>query len=172
MPMKDNDETEIMIEERIEQFLQNDNLNKEDKKKAASFFKQERTLFTINIQELGEMNMITYQIETANAKLIKQRVYRAAPSEYEFIKKELKEMEEKRLIRNTKLKGKKACWILCLQPYDYTIQHKSGHTHWNADALSQINGMENDVVEVYMVIEISNEEELVTENVKEQASEK
>ncbi|CAG8511208.1 20333_t:CDS:2 [Cetraspora pellucida] len=68
------------------------------------------------------------------------------PSEHEFIEKKLKKIEEKRLIR------------------------KSGHTHWNADALSQINRTGDDIVEIYIAIEESKEE-LVMETIEEQASE-
>ncbi|CAG8615893.1 12204_t:CDS:2, partial [Cetraspora pellucida] len=102
MPTKDDDETKITVERWIEQFLQNDNLDKEDKEKAASFFKQERTLFASDIRELGETN------------------------------------------------------------------HRSGCTHWNADALSRINGTEDDIVEIYMAIVESGEEELVTEKDEKQ----
>ncbi|CAG8577180.1 1632_t:CDS:2 [Cetraspora pellucida] len=49
MPMKDDDETEVIMEEWIEQFLQNDTLNKENKEKAVLFFKQERTLFASDL---------------------------------------------------------------------------------------------------------------------------
>ncbi|CAG8551394.1 13795_t:CDS:2, partial [Cetraspora pellucida] len=74
MLIKNNDETEIIVERQIEQFLQNDTLNKEDKEKAASFFEQKRDLFTSDMQELEKMNMITHHIKTANAKQIKREL--------------------------------------------------------------------------------------------------
>ncbi|CAG8518727.1 3657_t:CDS:2, partial [Cetraspora pellucida] len=49
------------------------------------------------------------------------------------------------------LKGKRAHWILRLQSYNYTIQHRSGRTYWNVDALSRINRTEDDVMEAYML---------------------
>ncbi|CAG8469669.1 6930_t:CDS:2, partial [Dentiscutata heterogama] len=183
---------EVQEPQVIEQFLQNDNLDKEDKEKATTFFRQERNLFASGIQELGETNVITHRIETGEARPIKQKAYRASPSEHEFIEKELKEMEEReyyhhyfgfkpfviitdhsalKWLHSTKLKGKRARWILRLQPYNYTIQHRSGRTHWNADALSRLNGAEEEVAEVYMAIEEGGKEELITENAEKQTSE-
>ncbi|CAG8771602.1 14568_t:CDS:2, partial [Cetraspora pellucida] len=124
MPTREDEEPELTVEGRIEQFLQNETLNTEDKSKAAAFFRRERTLFASDIQELGETNVITHRIETGIAKPIKQKAYRAAPSEHEFIERELKEMEKRGLIRK------------------------------------------------YMAIKESGKEELVTENVEEQANEK
>lgn len=56
-------------------------------------------------------------------------------------------------LHSTKLKGRRARWILRLQPYNYMIQHRSGSTHTNADALSRINSREEKIVEVYMAAE-------------------
>ena len=37
-----------------------------------------------------------------------------------------------------KLKGRIARWIMNIQSYDFTIEHKAGKKHKNADALSRI----------------------------------
>ncbi|CAG8509041.1 14016_t:CDS:2 [Cetraspora pellucida] len=42
----------------------------------------------------------------------------------------------------------------------------SGCTHWNADVLSRTNAMKDEIVEIYMTIVESIEEELVTETSK------
>ncbi|CAG8777127.1 29680_t:CDS:2, partial [Racocetra persica] len=44
---------------------------------------------------LGKTTVTSHRIDTCEAKPIKQRAYRAAPNEHEFIEKELKEMEER-----------------------------------------------------------------------------
>lgn len=41
-------------------------------------------------------------------------------------------------LRSTELKGKRARWILRLEPYNFTIVHRAGRKHNNADTLSRI----------------------------------
>lgn len=40
-------------------------------------------------------------------------------------------------LETSKLKGRRARWILRLQPYNYTIVHRAGKRHTNVDALSR-----------------------------------
>ncbi|CAG8838994.1 16033_t:CDS:1, partial [Cetraspora pellucida] len=41
-------------------------------------------------------------------------------------------------LNTSKLKGKRARWILRLQPYNYTKVHRPGRKYSNVDALSRI----------------------------------
>ncbi|CAG8765711.1 110_t:CDS:1, partial [Dentiscutata heterogama] len=66
---------------------------------ALAFFKGERHLFTNNIQGLGKVTDVTHQIDTADAKPIKQHFYHTSPDEQEFLDKELASLEEQGLIR-------------------------------------------------------------------------
>ena len=44
----------------------------------------------------------------------------------------------KSLIKTKEPRGMRARWIMKLQEYDFTIEHKSGSTNKNADALSRL----------------------------------
>jgi len=41
-------------------------------------------------------------------------------------------------LRTTELKGRRARWILRLEPYNFTILHRAGKKHNNADTLSRL----------------------------------
>ena len=41
-------------------------------------------------------------------------------------------------LKTTELKGRRARWILRLEPYNYTIIHRAGRKHNNADAMSRM----------------------------------
>jgi hypothetical protein len=64
-------------------------------------------VFVENISEegqtsdLGQIHIVEHEIKTKDAFPIKQRAYRVAPSDYEFIKNEIQTMKEKRIIRES-----------------------------------------------------------------------
>ncbi|CAG8710982.1 24509_t:CDS:2, partial [Cetraspora pellucida] len=113
MPTKDDDETEVTVEEQIEQFLQNDNLDKEDKEKAVSFFKQKRTLFASDIRELGETNVITHGIETAAI---------VESSEEELVTEKDEKQDDKEQTNLTNFEQHLALKIMDLQKAIYTVE--------------------------------------------------
>jgi RNase H-like domain found in reverse transcriptase len=41
-------------------------------------------------------------------------------------------------LKTSELKGRRARWILRLEPYNYTIIHRAGRKHNNADAMSRM----------------------------------
>jgi hypothetical protein len=41
-------------------------------------------------------------------------------------------------LRTTELKGRRARWIFRLEPYNFTILHRAGKKHNNADTLSRL----------------------------------
>ncbi|CAG8766663.1 12172_t:CDS:1, partial [Ambispora leptoticha] len=98
---QEDTEVKLTVEEQIEKFLQNDALDKEEKEKAETFFQKEINIFTNNMQGLSKTTVTSHRIDTGGAKPIKQRAYRAAPNEHEFIEQELKELEERGLIQKS-----------------------------------------------------------------------
>jgi hypothetical protein len=41
-------------------------------------------------------------------------------------------------LKTSELKGRRARWILRLEPYNYTVIHRAGRKHNNADAMSRM----------------------------------
>jgi hypothetical protein len=58
-------------------------------------------------------------------------------------------------LRTSELKGRRARWILRLEPYNYTIIHRPGRKHNNADAMSRMYETEE---QIYMLQEDNNSE--------------
>ena len=64
-------------------------------------------LFTENISEerqtleLGQTNEVCLEINTPNARPIKQRAYKASPDDLEFLGTEIEEMEKRGIIRES-----------------------------------------------------------------------
>ena len=48
-------------------------------------------------------------------------------------------------------KGRRARWIMDLQQFKFTIQHRPGKANTNADALLRMYEQDKDIVECYMV---------------------
>ncbi|CAG8623740.1 10006_t:CDS:2 [Dentiscutata erythropus] len=63
-------------------------------------------------------------------------------------------------LRTSELKGKRARWIMRLEPYNITIIHRARHKHSNADALSRLNdkGKDREVMVNYISIDTDNGE--------------
>ncbi|CAG8753334.1 2895_t:CDS:2, partial [Dentiscutata heterogama] len=88
--------------ERIEESLINIPLNQEEKKKVLALLLVEKNIFASSISDLGQMNLVIYEIDAGIATSIKQALYRAAPSVRAFIKMEIAQLKAKRLVRNLK----------------------------------------------------------------------
>ncbi|CAG8784016.1 19763_t:CDS:2, partial [Racocetra persica] len=41
-------------------------------------------------------------------------------------------------LQTAELTGRRARWVLRMQPYNFKIQHRRGHVHRNVDALSRL----------------------------------
>ena len=64
-------------------------------------------------------------------------------------------------LRTTKLVGRRARWIMRLEPYNFTIIHRAGRKHNNADSLFRMyekDGLTEDEQEVNF-LDLSTEEE-------------
>src|SRR6185312_13495489 len=64
-------------------------------------------------------------------------------------------------LRTTKLVGRRARWIMCLDPYNFTIIHRAGRKHNNADSLFRMyekDGLTEDEQEVNF-LDLPTEEE-------------
>ena len=48
-------------------------------------------------------------------------------------------MAIKYLVNKAELSGRQARWILLLEEFDYTVEHKQSHMHLQADQLSRLS---------------------------------
>ena len=63
-------------------------------------------------------------------------------------------------LRTSELKGRRARWILRLEPYNYTIKHRAGRKHNNADAMSRMYEMEEPIYYCHIKEATDDEQEL------------
>lgn len=63
---------------------------------------REKNIFAHDVNDLRQTNVVTHGIDTGSAVLIKQSPYWAAPSVHEFIRKEVEQLKEKGLIKDSK----------------------------------------------------------------------
>ncbi|CAG8806024.1 8258_t:CDS:2, partial [Racocetra persica] len=114
---KKDTEANPTIEEQIEKFLQNNALDKEEKKKG-----------------FGKTTITSHQIDTGRAKPIKQRAYRAAPNEYEFIEKKLKEIEEREIQPDeSKVEKKVHTWVHHIARSLHHLMQKKVSFRWEQE---------------------------------------
>ncbi|CAG8641638.1 2062_t:CDS:2, partial [Acaulospora morrowiae] len=94
---------EVLILEEKKEFaigepkINMDNLIKEEQGKVAKLFETEKELFTGNLKELIQTDMIQYEIDTGDIKSIKQAPYKMAPNEYDYIRNELTKIKKQEL---------------------------------------------------------------------------
>ncbi|CAG8743007.1 5893_t:CDS:1, partial [Acaulospora morrowiae] len=73
-------------------------MNATQREETKILLRQESDVFAGSIQELGRTDEVHHEIDTDDARPIKQNAYRMAPSIREFVKQEISQLKDRGLI--------------------------------------------------------------------------
>lgn len=101
LPTLDEEEAGSPTTKQIKKFIEAETLSEEEKGKVREFIQKKSHLFSPCPKKLGTTTLVTHQINTVDARLIKQNFYQTSPDEQEFFDKELASLQEQGLIQKS-----------------------------------------------------------------------
>src|SRR5260363_424058 len=99
---EENVQPELTCEEKINQLVKVEALTQEQKREATCLLNKFKGLFATSLSQLGQYHNVQHEIDTGDARPIKQSAYRIAPDEQEFLNKEIESLLKNGLISKIK----------------------------------------------------------------------
>src|SRR5260364_225097 len=99
---EENVQPKLTCEEKTNQLVKVEALTQEQKRKATCLLNKFKGLFATGLSQLGQYHNVLHEIDTGDAKPIKQSAYRIAPDEQEFLNKEIESLLKNGLISKIK----------------------------------------------------------------------